>query len=188
MLVKKYGNRRLYDTEDSRYVRLGELAEKIRQGTDVRVVDAKTDADLTSETLAQIIFEDRQAARLLPPSCCSRKIVRMGDDALAEFLGRYVTWALDMYLQARSQSSAFSPFAAFRGFGPPAFAFPFAAPAPQVRREPAAAPPSSRDSDVADLRRELEELKKSLGGARGRPTPVICVDSIEPTHSRRVRP
>jgi polyhydroxyalkanoate synthesis repressor PhaR len=172
MLVKKYGNRRLYDTEDSRYVRLGELAEKIRQGAEVRVVDARTDADLTSETLAQIIFEDRQAARLLPPALL-QQMIRMGDDALAEFLGRYLTWALDMYLQARSQSAAFSPFSGFGGFNPSAFAFPFArppappapSPAPPPARREAAAPasaPSARDGDVAELRRELEALKRSL--------------------------
>jgi len=56
MLVKKYGNRRLYDTEQSRYVRLDEIAERIRDGADVQVVDAKSGADLTATTLAQIIF------------------------------------------------------------------------------------------------------------------------------------
>jgi len=66
MLVKKYGNRRLYDTEESRYVRLNEIAERIRAGADVQVVDARTGTDLTAPTLAQIIFEDRNAARLLP--------------------------------------------------------------------------------------------------------------------------
>ncbi|HEY1416654.1 MAG TPA: polyhydroxyalkanoate synthesis regulator DNA-binding domain-containing protein, partial [Myxococcaceae bacterium] len=64
MLVKKYGNRRLYDTEESRYVRLDEIADRIRGGADVQVVDAKSGADLTAPTLAQIIFEDRNAARL----------------------------------------------------------------------------------------------------------------------------
>jgi polyhydroxyalkanoate synthesis repressor PhaR len=70
MLVKKYGNRRLYDTEQSRYVRLDEIAERVRAGADVQVVDAKSGVDLTAPTLAQIIFEDRNAARLLPFRCC----------------------------------------------------------------------------------------------------------------------
>ena len=95
MLVKKYGNRRLYDTEQSRYLRLDELAERIRAGADVRVVDAKTDADLTAPTLAQIIFEDRNAARLLPVPVLLQ-LIRLGDDALGEFLGRYVSWALEL--------------------------------------------------------------------------------------------
>ena len=169
MLVKKYGNRRLYDTDESRYVRLGELAEKIRGGTDVRVVDAKTDADLTSETLAQIIFEDRHAARLLPVALL-HQMIRMGDDALAEFLGRYLTWALEMYLQARQgvgMLGAFSPFSALAGLGGTTFASGSAPPRGSTRatgKEPAtpAAAPPSRDDDVRELRRELDALKKSL--------------------------
>ena len=63
-VVKKYSNRRLYDTGDSRYITLEELAEKVRAGAEVRVIDAKTDEDLTQSTLAQIILESRGAARL----------------------------------------------------------------------------------------------------------------------------
>ena len=111
-LVKKYGNRRLYDSDESRYVRLGELAEKIRRGGDVRVVDATTGADLTAETLVQIIFDDRHAARLLPVSLLAQ-MIRMGDDALAEFLGRYVTWALEIYLHTKKGLGAFAPFSPF---------------------------------------------------------------------------
>jgi len=153
MLVKKYGNRRLYDTEDSRYVRLAELADKVRRGSDVQVVDATTGADLTAETLVQIIFEDRHAARLLPVSLL-QQMIRMGDDALAEFLGRYVSWALEMYLHAKQGMGAFGAFSPFSAFSPP-----FAAPA---RRTPQVEPPPAltREDDVAELRRELEDLKK----------------------------
>ena len=112
MLVKKYGNRRLYDTEQSRYVRLDELAERIRAGADVRVVDAKTEADLTAPTLAQIIFEDRNAARLLPVPLLLQ-LIRLGDDALGEFLGRYVSWAMDLYLQARQGPGLYNPLLQF---------------------------------------------------------------------------
>jgi polyhydroxyalkanoate synthesis repressor PhaR len=162
MLVKKYGNRRLYDTEDSRYVRLGELADKIRRGSDVRVIDATTEADLTSETLAQIIFEDRHAARLLPPALLVQ-MIRMGDDALAEFLGRYVTWALEIYLQARQGAGIFSPFAAFSSLMPQPFGGPMARPAPPPPASPErASTPPPVNEDVRALRRELEELKKSL--------------------------
>jgi polyhydroxyalkanoate synthesis repressor PhaR len=162
MIVKKYGNRRLYDTEESRYVRLGELAEKIRRGSDVQVVDATTGADLTAETLVQIIFDDRHAARLLPVSLLTR-MIRMGDDALAEFLGRYVTWALEIYLQTKQGLNAFAPFSPFGGFmpfGPPASPASRAG-TPAERPEP---PPDieERGRDIAELRRELEELKKSL--------------------------
>jgi polyhydroxyalkanoate synthesis repressor PhaR len=153
MLVKKYGNRRLYDTEHSRYVRLDEIADRIRAGADVQVVDAGSGADLTAPTLAQIIFEDRNAARLLPVPLLLQ-LIRMGEEPLADFLGRYVSWALEMYLQARSGlGSLYSPFGALR---------PFPAPPPQERPrapEPAAAGP--RD-EVAELRREVAALRQSL--------------------------
>ncbi len=165
MLVKKYGNRRLYDTEDSRYVRLAELAAKIRRGSDVRVVDASTGADLTAETLVQIIFEDRHAARLLPVSLL-QQMIRMGDDALAEFLGRYVTWALEIYLQAKQGVGAFTPFSPFSAFMPPFGGPPPRATAPieapAIVQEPRAPASSAHDEDIASLRRELDELKKSL--------------------------
>jgi polyhydroxyalkanoate synthesis repressor PhaR len=153
MLVKKYGNRRLYDTEESRYVRLDEIADRIRGGADVQVVDAKTDADLTAPTLAQIIFEDRNAARLLPVPLLVQ-LIRMGDGPLAEFLGRYVSWALEMYLQARSGlGSLYNPFSALR---------PFPSPPPQERaRMPEPSPSEPRD-EVAELRREVAALRKSL--------------------------
>jgi polyhydroxyalkanoate synthesis repressor PhaR len=168
LLVKKYGNRRLYDTEDSKYVRLGELADKVRRGTDVRVVDAATGADLTAETLVQIIFEDKSAARLLPVSLL-QQMIRMGDDALAEFLGRYVTWALEIYVQTKrgiGGLTPFSPFTAFSsfmpGFGAPRPPVEPPTPEAEVSSRAAPPPPPRRDDDVAELRRELDELKRSL--------------------------
>ena len=58
VVIKKYGNRRLYDTTGSRYVNLDDIAALIREGTDLKVVDAKTGHDLTRVTLTQIITED----------------------------------------------------------------------------------------------------------------------------------
>ena len=153
MLVKKYGNRRLYDTEESRYVRLDEIADRIRGGSDVQVVDAKSGTDLTAPTLAQIIFEDRNAARLLPVPLLVQ-LIRMGDGPLAEFLGRYESWALEMYHQARSGlGNLNNPFSALR---------PFPSPPPQERtRAPEPADAEPRD-EVAELRREVAALRKSL--------------------------
>lgn len=153
MLVKKYGNRRLYDTEQSRYVRLDEIAERIRAGADVQVVDARSGTDLTAPTLAQIIFEDRNAARLLPVPLLLQ-LIRMGDEPLADFLGRYVSWALEMYLQTRSGlGSLYNPFTTLR---------PFPTPPPQERpRAPEPAPAGSHDA-VAELRREVAALRRSL--------------------------
>ena len=100
VLVKKYGNRRLYDTQDSRYVTLDELAAKIRTGADMRVIDAQTNEDLTQATLTQIVLETGNAAKFLPVQLLTQ-MIRLSDDALAEFFSRYVTGALDVYLNAK---------------------------------------------------------------------------------------
>jgi polyhydroxyalkanoate synthesis repressor PhaR len=100
VLIKKYGNRRLYDTGDSRYVTLDELAAKIRTGVDLRIVDAQTGEDLTQATLTQIVLETGHASRFLPVQLLTQ-MIRLSDDALAEFFSRYVTGALDVYLQAK---------------------------------------------------------------------------------------
>lgn len=174
MLVKKYGNRRLYDTEQSRYITLEDLAEIIRRGEggEVRVVDAKSGADLTTATLAQIIVESRNAWRLLPKPMLIQ-LVRMGDSAFAEFLGKYMTWALEAYLQTRKGVQAMAPFNPFLGAGtglsrllgfgsdPPAEPVSQPAPPPAPAAPVAPADPQPAE-DVAALRREFEELKASL--------------------------
>jgi polyhydroxyalkanoate synthesis repressor PhaR len=60
--IKRYANRKLYDTRDSRYVTLDHIAAMVRAGDDVRVIDNTTRADLTTATLAQIIFEEEKKA------------------------------------------------------------------------------------------------------------------------------
>jgi polyhydroxyalkanoate synthesis repressor PhaR len=158
MLVKKYGNRRLYDTESSRYITLDDLTVSIRDGAEVRVVDAKTNADLTQETLTQIIIEGRGADKIFPAQLL-HQLIRLGDDALSDFLGRYVQGALELYLQARKTSQNFMPFnpmlALFGQQQPGPFGPWAATPQPPMP----AAPPST---DVDSLRRELDELKSSL--------------------------
>jgi polyhydroxyalkanoate synthesis repressor PhaR len=192
VVIKKYGNRRLYDTGDSRYVTLDELAAKIRSGSDLRVVDAQTNEDLTQATLTQIVLETGHAARFLPVQLLTQ-MIRLSDDALAEFFSRYVTGALDVYLQAKRgvQSLASynpltqiplaatdalarmwmaSPFgapyqpypSAFVGQAPP----PVAEPEPDAGRRRSGTEPgnddASRADDVAAMRRELDELKQAL--------------------------
>jgi polyhydroxyalkanoate synthesis repressor PhaR len=107
--IKKYGNRRLYDTGDSKYVTLDELAAKVRGGADVRVIDAQTGDDLTQATLTQIVLETGHAAKFLPVQLLTQ-MIRLSDDALAEFFSRYVTGALDLYLQAKRGVQTLSSF------------------------------------------------------------------------------
>lgn len=165
MLIKKYGNRRLYDTESSRYITLGDLTEAIRGGAEAKVVDAKSGADLTQVTLTQIIMEGRGAQKLLPASLL-HQLIRLGDDALADFLGRYVQAALELYLQARKSTQAFMPFnplVALTQFANNANPFSTwgtnASPQPPPQAMPVAPAPAN---DVDQLRRELDELKGML--------------------------
>jgi polyhydroxyalkanoate synthesis repressor PhaR len=153
MLVKKYGNRRLYDTDDSRYITLEELTDKIRAGADAQIVDAKTGKDLTQATLTQIIVEGRQATKLLPVPFLLH-LVRMGDDALAEFFGRYVTGALELYLQAKQGASVISNYNPFA-------MLPFSA-GGALARFFSPSPGAERPSEVAELRKEVEQLKRSM--------------------------
>lgn len=76
-VIKRYSNRKLYDTHDSRYVTLEQLAELVRQGEEIRVVDKATEKDLTSATLAQIIFEEEKKMPKLPVQGL-RDIIRGG--------------------------------------------------------------------------------------------------------------
>ena len=101
--IKKYGNRRLYDTSASKYITLDELAGRIRDGDEVRIVDARTAEDLTKATLVQIVVESRGAGRLLPTPLLI-EMIRMGDGALAEFLGTWMLWALDAFATMRRSS------------------------------------------------------------------------------------
>jgi polyhydroxyalkanoate synthesis repressor PhaR len=166
MQVKKYGNRRLYDTEASRYVTLEEIAERVRLGEDLRVVDAKSGQDLTQVTLAQIILESRGAARLLPIPLL-KQLVRMRDDALAEFFGRWVTWALEVYLRLRQGARAmmpWNPLADFAGPGLIGRLFGGAGPSSEPPPFPDEPPPegSATAEELATLRRELEALRKTV--------------------------
>ncbi|HTR55389.1 MAG TPA: polyhydroxyalkanoate synthesis regulator DNA-binding domain-containing protein [Kofleriaceae bacterium] len=185
ILIKKYGNRRLYDTSDSTYITLDELAAKIRGGADVRVVDAQTGEDLTQVTLTQIVLETGNAAKFLPVQLLAQ-MIRLSDDALAEFFSRYVTGALDMYLQAKrgvQTLAAYNPLTQLpiaatdalarmwmgSPFGaPPAYpSYVAPPPAPSPPPEPAHAGhhepvPGERTDDVAAMRRELEELKQAV--------------------------
>lgn len=109
LTIKKYSNRRLYDTSESRYITLDELAAKIRGGVDAQVVDARSGADLTQATLAQIIIEGRGAGKLLPVPLLTQ-LIRMGDDSLSEFFGQYISVALQLYLQMKQNARRVAPF------------------------------------------------------------------------------
>lgn len=83
-IIKRYANRKLYDTQHSRYVTLEQISEMIRAGDDVKIVDNKTKEDLTSVTLAQIIFEEEKKQRSFLPLTAMRNIIQNGGELFAE--------------------------------------------------------------------------------------------------------
>jgi len=83
-IIKRYANRKLYDTEHSRYVTLDQISEMIRKGDDVKIVDNKTKEDLTTVTLAQIIFEEEKKQRSFLPLGAMRNIIQSGGEWFAE--------------------------------------------------------------------------------------------------------
>jgi polyhydroxyalkanoate synthesis repressor PhaR len=83
-IIKRYANRKLYDTEHSRYVTLDQISEMIRNGDDVKIVDNKSKEDLTTVTLAQIIFEEEKKQRSFLPLAAMRNIIQSGGEWFAE--------------------------------------------------------------------------------------------------------
>ncbi|HTJ44773.1 MAG TPA: polyhydroxyalkanoate synthesis regulator DNA-binding domain-containing protein [Kofleriaceae bacterium] len=83
-IIKRYANRKLYDTQHSRYVTLEQISEMIRNGDEVKIVDNKTKEDLTSVTLAQIIFEEEKKQRSFLPLGAMRNIIQNGGEWFAE--------------------------------------------------------------------------------------------------------
>jgi polyhydroxyalkanoate synthesis repressor PhaR len=81
-LIKRYESRKLYDTEESRYVALEEIAAWVRAGQEVKVVDNATGADVTSQTLTQIILDEGRKGTGFLPSELLHELVRMGEKAV----------------------------------------------------------------------------------------------------------
>jgi polyhydroxyalkanoate synthesis repressor PhaR len=97
LIIKKYGNRRLYDSSNSRYVNLDDIASFLREGKDVKVVDAKTGQDLTRVTLTQIITEDAKNRPSGLPLELLRQLVLASDEVRQEFLMWYLKHAFETF-------------------------------------------------------------------------------------------
>ncbi len=85
-IIKRYQNRKLYDTSDSCYVTLEEISDMIKQGDEVQVIDNTSKEDITSVTLAQIIFEEQKKKTHVLPLGTFREIIRGGGEALKELV------------------------------------------------------------------------------------------------------
>lgn len=100
--LKKYTNRRLYDTEKSAYVKLDDVMEAIRQGRRIAVADAKTGEDVTAFILTQIILEQSRRRNSLLPVSLLHLIVQYGETVLSEFFESYLEQTIKNYLNYRA--------------------------------------------------------------------------------------
>ena len=159
VVIKKYGNRRMYDTAGSRYVNLDDIAELVREGRDVKVVDAKTGQDLTRVTLTQIITEDAKDKPTGLPLELLRQLIVASDEVRQEFVMWYLKSAFDTYQKVQDavqsrlgevQSAILSPVDMMRKF--------LNAPLPQPPVEIQA----QADPEVDALRQRVAELEARL--------------------------
>jgi polyhydroxyalkanoate synthesis repressor PhaR len=167
VLIKKYGNRRLYDSSSSQYVNLEDIARLVREGKEVQVVDAKTGQDLTRVTLTQIITEDAKEKQTGLPIELLRQLVVASDEVRQEFVMWYLKSAFDTYQKVQDavqgrlgqvQSAILSPVDAMKQL--------LSTPAsPAVRSE--------AEPELDALRQRLAELEARLKKpARGKRVPL----------------
>jgi polyhydroxyalkanoate synthesis repressor PhaR len=161
-VIKRYSNRKLYDTQESRYVTLEEIEEMIRGGKEISVVDASTGEDLTSVTLAQIILENERNHRAVLPSAFLHQLVKHGE-AWQEVVQRSMRSSLEGLVSSqREMDRVFREWAARAGWGavtPPTGAAKTAEPG---RREGAEPDADRLREEVATLRERLRALEDRL--------------------------
>ncbi len=101
VLIRKYSDRRLYDTGASKYVKLDDIARMVRDGSNVRVVDGRTGKDLTHLIFTQIIVENAREQEIALPLQVLTQLVRASDKATHDFLSWYLNNTLDLYQKAQ---------------------------------------------------------------------------------------
>ncbi len=100
--LKKYANRRLYDTENSVFVSLSQVANLVKQGREIEIRDDKTGEDVTSFILTQILLEEVKKKTLMLPVSLLSLLIRYGNTVLSEFFDRYLEQTLRNYLAYKS--------------------------------------------------------------------------------------
>jgi polyhydroxyalkanoate synthesis repressor PhaR len=185
VIIKKYANRRLYNTETSSYITLEHLAAMTREGRDFKVVDAKSDEDITHNVLTQIIMEEESRGQTMLPVNFLRQLISLYGDSMQAMVPGYLEASMDSFRRNQDQFKAAvegafanSPFAeiakhnlqmfeaaasAFKPGSPGAMAEAAAAAAAAGSPAPAAAPaPAESGDDVAALTAQLAQLREKI--------------------------
>jgi polyhydroxyalkanoate synthesis repressor PhaR len=151
LLVKKYSNRRLYSVEDSTYLTLEDIGQRIRDGYQVAIVDSKTQEDITVQVLMQLILEAQQKypQRRLLTSEFLHQLIQVRDQSIADFFQRWVPEAFSAYLTWQKEAQvSWARWTDF--FIPPFWRAPLSHPAPDQSEE------------LLALKQRLAELEKKL--------------------------
>ena len=176
--IKKYANRRLYNTGTSTYVTLEDLAEMVKAGEDFVVLDAKSGEDITRSVLTQIIFEQENKGQNLLPITFLRQLIRFYGDSIQNLIPTYLDFSIDSFVREQEKlrdhmKSAFGTTGldvigdqvrrntemfeqAIRMF------LPFGANARDGQKPTPAGPAEAPESDFDAMRRQLEEMQKQL--------------------------
>jgi polyhydroxyalkanoate synthesis repressor PhaR len=177
--IKKYANRRLYNTGTSTYVTLEDLAAMVKEGEDFLVYDAKTGDDITRSVLAQIIFEqENKAGQNLLPTTFLRQLIRFYGDSMQMVVPRYLEQSIDTLTREQEKfrkqlTSTFSmtPFAPLeehvrrnmemfeRTFS---MFKPFAAPRTGAAEAEKTPEPAADEDNIDDLRRQMKDMQERL--------------------------
>ena len=169
VIIKKYANRRLYDTESSSYITLERLAEMVRQKRQFKVVDAKSGEDLTRGVLTQIIMDEESRGATMLPVNFLRQLISMYGDQMQSVVPQYLEASLEALQRNQSQfrdamagALAANPFAEIARRNMELFSA--AAPGANgaAAPAPAHAPAEDTRAELDDLTSQLAELQQKL--------------------------
>ena len=169
--IKKYANRRLYDTSRSTYITLDDLATMVREGREFRVVDARSEEDITHNVLTQIIMEAEQKGQTMLPVGFLRDLISLYGDSMQAMVPGYLNGAMESFRRNQQQfrtaiegAFAGNPLAEMAKRNMQMFEAATAAFRPAGRTSGQDADP--RDAEIAALRAELEELRGAAKAPR----------------------
>ena len=103
LIIKRYGNRRLYNTETSSYVNYQDLIEMIRKGRDMQVIDSRTKEDVTKSILIQIILEEEKNKKSMLPVEFLFQLIRSREDMAQDFFRNYLSTSFEAYMRTKQE-------------------------------------------------------------------------------------
>ena len=190
VVIKKYANRRLYNTRTSAYVTLEDLAAMVREGTEFVVYDAKTNDDLTRQILTQIIFEEESRGEALLPVQFLRQLIGFYGGAMQGVLPSYLEMSLTNFSRQQEQFASQMSRAFGSGSGAslmeeaakanmamferamqmfPGFGYSRVEPTPQAApaEKPSEAPSAGAPEALEEMRRQMDEMRAQIDRLAG---------------------